>query len=182
MGRLAESFTHQFETIAPALFAWAALRLPPGVRAQFEPEDLLQEVACRAYEQFERFDSAVASFRSWVFGIARNVLREALRFLARHPRKSSERLETGWTHLLADPATSLSRRIARDETLRRVIARLGELSVDERRLLVYRGFEGLDHAEVGRILGVTVDAAEKRWQRLRDRLNLLGIPDAMIAA
>ncbi len=182
MGRTPDAFSVEFESLAPSLFAWAVLRLPAGARAQFEPEDLLQEVACRAYEQFERFDSAIASFRSWVFGIARNVLREALRFLARQPAsRTGDRLETGWIHQLADPATSISRRIARDETLRSVVTKLSALPEEDRRLLVYRGLEGLEHVEVGRLLGVSADAAEKRWQRLCARLEPLGLPHGLFA-
>ncbi len=183
MNRGSEAFSAEFEAVAPSLFAWVVLRLPSEVRSLLEPEDVLQEVACRAFEQIDRFDAAVGSFRSWAFGIARNVLREALRFLARHPtRKGSDQLATEWIHQVPDPATSISRRVVRDESLRRVVERLARLPEDDRRLLLYRGLEGLEHGEVGRILGVTVEAAEKRWQRLRDRLHELGLPDGLIAA
>ena len=48
---------------------------------------------------------------------------------------------------------------------------------DERRLLQYRGLEGLEHQEVGALLGLSSDAAAKRWQRLRDRLR--DLPDVL---
>ena len=45
------------------------------------------------------------------------------------------------------------------------------LPEDERQLLLFRGLEGLTHAEVATLLAVTPDAVAKRWQRLCDRLR-----------
>ncbi|NUP96163.1 MAG: hypothetical protein HUU28_08365, partial [Planctomycetaceae bacterium] len=37
-------------------------------------------------------------------------------------------------------------------------------------LLLRRGLEGLAHEDIARELGITTDAAIKRWTRLRERL------------
>ena len=80
-----EAYAVAYSRVAPALFAWADLRIRAPLRAHLDPEDLLQEVACRAFEQFGTWDSERASFRRWAFGIASNVLREGLRRIATHP-------------------------------------------------------------------------------------------------
>jgi RNA polymerase sigma factor (sigma-70 family) len=81
----------------------------------------------------------------------------------------------GWSESplanLPDEATSVSRRAARDEGLRRFIDRLQDLDDADRRLLLYRGLEDLSHAEIGGLLHLSRDAVEKRWQRLQKKIE-----------
>jgi RNA polymerase sigma-70 factor (ECF subfamily) len=56
-----------------------------------DAEDLTQEVFLRSYLARARFDST-GQMRPWLFGIARNLLRE-------HVRKQKRRREVGWTKL-----------------------------------------------------------------------------------
>lgn len=170
------SFTELYGEAAPALFTWAHVRLQAPLRAQLDPEDVLQEVCCRAYDRFESFDASLGSFRSWVFGIANNVLREALLSLRHLPKAEPARAE--WSHLpwddLPDDATSISRRVVRSESIAAFVARLDGLTEEEKKLLIYRGLEGLRHAEIASLLGLSVDAAEKRWQRLLQKFQAKG--------
>ena len=57
-------------------------------------EDLTQEVFVRCYQGLSRFDPDM-SVRPWLFGIARNLLRE-------HLRKLKRRKEVAWTGLCLD--------------------------------------------------------------------------------
>ena len=75
-----------------------------------------------------------------------------------------------------DDATSVSRRVARNDGLARFIEGLEALDNDDRRLLIYRGLEGLMHEDVAKILDLSVSAVEKRWQRLRARLDSSALP------
>jgi DNA-directed RNA polymerase specialized sigma24 family protein len=81
-----------------------------------------------------------------------------------------------------DEATSVSRRVARDELLRGFLDRLAMLSDDDRRLFLYRGLEGLSHEDVAERLASAPGAVRKRWERLRTRLVALGLPAALGAA
>ncbi|MBI3820435.1 MAG: RNA polymerase sigma factor [Planctomycetes bacterium] len=161
----------QFETlfpeVAPALYAWASLRVRASLRSRLDPEDLLQEIGFRAWRGFSGFDPSIATFRSWVFGIAHRVLQEALRSVSRGAAVSNP------SELLRDfpaSATTVSRRVARDEAIRSFLARIEQLNEEDRRLVLWRGIEGLSHAQVAELLAVTADAAAKRWQRLREEL------------
>ena len=173
-----QGFSALYSRVAPALFAWARLRLLPELRAMFDAEDLVQEICFRAYDRFPTYDFDRASFRAWLFGIANNVLREHLVQLKRRAKRSISRESDQPAPLdsLPNETTSISRRVARDESLRRFILILESLETEEKRLLIYRGLEGLKHGEVAVLLNMSVDAAEKRWQRLVKKLEATSIP------
>lgn len=167
-------FEELWAECAPAVAAWLELHVRDSLRPHLDPEDALQEVACRAFDGFVRFDPAAGPFRAWVFGIARNVLYQALQRLGRQlapagPSSDPSFDTQAWSRL-PDTTTSITRRVARDESLRRFVAEVRALDDDDRRLLLRRGLEGLAHEEIARELGITTDAAIKRWTRLRERL------------
>ncbi|MCA8959868.1 MAG: sigma-70 family RNA polymerase sigma factor [Planctomycetes bacterium] len=178
-------FLAMYEPVAPAIFAWARLHVHPPLRRRVDPEDVLQEVSFRAFDRFDRFDPDVASFRSWLFGIAHNVLRESLRNLRGRgesvfgPARGSQ--IAGFDGFAAE-ATNVSTRIAREEGFVQFLERLEDLPDEDRRLLIYRGLEGRPHQEVADRLGIGSDAAEKRWQRLRKRLQESGLPAGLLAS
>ena len=45
------------------------------------------------------------------------------------------------------------------------------LPAEDRKVLLYRGLEGLPHLEVARRTGSSVQTVQKRWQRLRSWLK-----------
>ena len=77
-------------------------------------------------------------------------------------------------------ATTVSRRVARDENLKAIVGQLDGLGEDDKKLFIHRGLEGRRHHEVGDLLGISRDLAEKRWQRLRETLREIGLPDALV--
>lgn len=163
-------FEELFPEVAPALFAWASLRVRAPLRARLDPEDVLQEIGFRAWRQFGDFNPSVAPFRAWVFGIAHRVLQEALRSVARSVVRGVDGQSSFSIGNYPASATSISRRVARDEAVQGFLRRLERLTEDDRRLVMLRGLEGLSHAEVADALSLTPDNAAKRWQRLRDTL------------
>lgn len=169
----AARFEELWSEAAPAVCAWLEIHVREALRAHLDPEDALQEVACRAFDSFERFDPAAGPFRAWVFGIARNVLYRALSQVGRNlarPVGGAPRMETQALGRLPDTTTSITRRVARDETLKRFVAEVRALDEDDRRLLLRRGLEGRSHEDIASELGITPEAAVKRWTRLRERL------------
>jgi len=161
-------FEELWSEAAPAVCAWLEIHVREALRPQLDPEDALQEIACRAFDGFERFDPAAGPFRAWVFGIARNVLYRALQRVGRAP--SGRAVETQQWGKLPDTTTSITRRVARDEQLGRFVAEVRKLDDDDRRLLLRRGLEGRAHEDIARELGISTEAAIKRWTRLRERL------------
>ncbi len=173
------SFSALYSRVAPALHAWAALRIGSVLRRWLDPEDCVQEILLRAYKRFDSYDANKGSFRGWLFGIANNVMREVL---ARQSRVGTPRVSAAEAMAeLPDDATSVSRKVARDEALGHFVASLHELTDEQRKLLVYRGLEGLPHQEVASLMGLSTSAVEKRWQRLLERLKPLGPPSELLA-
>jgi len=167
----AAAFARELEAAAPALMGWARLRVRPELRSMLDPEDLLQEVGCRAFAMAHAYDPGRASFRQWLFGIANNVLLEALRELGRRPLTRDPGPDrTGFSDAIA-AITTITRKVARDELIGRFLAQMDALEAEDRDLLLHHGLEELPYPEVARLLGLQEDAVRKRWQRLREKLR-----------
>jgi RNA polymerase sigma-70 factor (ECF subfamily) len=149
------------------LCAWAELQLQTPLRERLEPDDLVQEVWSRACANFARFDPTQGSFRGWLFGIAYHVLKQQLRNWQRRWRREDLR---GATPERIDDATSVASRLSRSERVTMLLERVRGLMPADRELVLYRGLEGLPHAEVAQRLGLTPENAETRWRRLREQL------------
>ena len=176
----AAEFARLYEHIAPAVFTWANLRLRPEQKVILDPTDLVQEVWLRAWRKIESFDAERIPFRFWVFRIAKNVALEASRQArkpdrGRQPSGDSDPLDT-----VADTITGVSARVARDESLERFQSAVLALPEDERKLVIHCGLEGLPLREVGERLGISEEAAGKRWQRLRLRLQTGELPTHLL--
>ncbi len=179
----AAAFGKLYERVAPALFTWAELRVRPEQRGQIDPGDVVQEVWLRAWRALDGFDPETTPFRPWIFRIAKNVLLEAFRSLARVSRQgaaagSSTRLFA--LENMPDSATAISRRVARDEGLAAFAAQVRELPEEDRKLVVFCGLEALPHKEVAERMELSVEAVTKRWQRLRARLAQHGLPGELL--
>lgn len=158
---------------APALYAWACLRLEPRLRVIATPEDLTQEIWLRATRLWSARDEASGPPRAWLFTIAKHVLYE----VQRASRGRGDGVAVGGTSKLLAmeqvPAevTSLTQRLASDDALRAFLDRAAALDDDERALLVHIGLEAMPQAEVAQRMGLGYEALAKRWQRLRDRVR-----------
>jgi RNA polymerase sigma-70 factor (ECF subfamily) len=164
-----EGFAELYRRVAPAVAVWSRLHVHEGLRARLDPEDVLQETLTRAWQRFDEFDPERSSFRNWLFGIARNVLLEAFRKLSSASAVRSN-ASTLTLSVVPDTATSITRDVARRESLRSFAERVRALPREDQRLLLYRGLEERTHDEIARLLNVSPDAAAKRWQRLRAEL------------
>lgn len=171
-------FNGRYEKVAPALCAWATRHVSQTVRARVEVDDLLQEVWLRAFRIRDQFRGDDSAFRAWLFAIAKLVLLEVQRSVRRAQRV---RIDDGHTTRVFDRdqvaahVTALSQRLLRDEAIRRFCDHLRSLSREDQDLISFCGLEGSTCAEAARKLGIGVDAAIKRWQRLRTRLRAEGL-------
>jgi RNA polymerase sigma-70 factor (ECF subfamily) len=145
-----------YERHAAAVFRYLTRRVGPAVA-----EDLLSEVFTAAISARLRFrPHASGSALPWLYGIAANAVRSALR------------ARPGL--VLADPDGTvdwdavdarLDARAQRD-ALR---AALAVLTPADRELLLLVAWEGLSPAEAGAALGLTPEAARSRLHRARGR-------------
>jgi RNA polymerase sigma factor (sigma-70 family) len=164
---------HEYTQVAPTLYAWAELRIRPGMRGRIDPQDLVQEVWLRVLEIHPRGLAAAPSFRAWILRVAKNVLLEGLRRAQRAPEPHGAGPSSRGRFLSAVPesVTSLTQRLARDDAMRSFVAGVRELSPDDARLLVRCGLEQETCAQVAAQLGLSEEAVYKRWQRLRAKLR-----------
>ena len=175
------AFNELYEEVAPALFAWARVRIRAGRGVHLDPTDLVQEVWCRAWRGLKDLDEEVP-LRPWLFRIAKNVLLESLRSQQRNDRGGGMGPSTRHMalHNAPDFATTVSRRMMRDENLAAFDETLRELASEERDLIVLCGLEGLPLKDVAERLGLGLEAVTKRWQRLRGRLRAGPMPPDLL--
>lgn len=171
-GGAERSFAQLYERLTPALYAWAVLRAPRGL----DPADLLGEVWLHGVRSLHRYDARLASFRAWIFGVAKKVLLHELRDLDRRAAvagRGDDAADVGSLALehVPESVTSLSRRFERDESMLRFLERVNGLGREERDLVVYCGLEGFSCGEAATRMGLSEEAATKRWQRLRAELR-----------
>ena len=146
------------------------MRVGPALRTRLPIDDLVQEVWARAWAAFPSFDYDRARFRSWLFGIANNVLLEQLRHLhSRRPKHDSAALQGASEP--KDPATSIASSLAATDERAAIAAAIDSLTEDERRVVLWRGFEKQPYAEIGKRLGLSTVAVESWWRRLVKRLH-----------
>lgn len=168
-----ESFDELYEHVAPALFAWARLRIPALLRSQLDAQDLVQEVWFRALRRFELFDPSAGTFRAWIFRIGKNTLLEALRKLGPMRRQEPRTNSSCFSPLdgIPESITSIGSRLAADESVQRFLAFAGSISPEDRQILLLCGLETTSCRETAPLVGMNEEAVAKRWQRLRALLR-----------
>jgi RNA polymerase sigma-70 factor (ECF subfamily) len=136
-----------------------------AVRRCESPEDAADVVAETFAIAWRRFDALPAGgeARLWLYGVARNVLANHRRGLARH-RHRSVRLDT-------DVADLYARSPEHSAELSAIARTLRELPDDDRELISLVAWEGLDPGEIARVLGCSRNAARIRLHRARKRLS-----------
>lgn len=169
-------FEELYARLAPTLLGWASLRIRKELHGRVDPEEIVQETWYRALQSLSEYDRGRAPFREWVFGHARNVLLEALRKVHRAgPSAPATPSSLFPLEHHPDSVTSFTRRLARDEGLQRFLARILELGEEEQTLTILCGLEGLGCDQAAERLGISHEAALKRWQRLRAEIATRGL-------
>lgn len=175
-------FTDLYERIAPALYAWASIRIRPAMRGALDPEDVVQEVWSRAWKAFPGFDPETASFRMWIFRIGKNVMLEGFRKIQRGGRGEAGPTTRFFQMAnVPDPASAISQRVARDDSIQKLLGWVDALEEEERQLFVHCGLEGLSYTDTAERMNLQKDTVAKRWQTLRARVQQFGVPRDMVA-
>jgi RNA polymerase sigma factor (sigma-70 family) len=143
-----------------------------GPASGLDPQDVIQEVWLRGVQGIASYDPS-CSFRGWLLGITKNVLLQGYRRHSYDALRGPGSPSESQLGVLGypDSVTSISTRLARDEDIRRFLAYVSGLPFDDRMLVVYCGFEEYTCAEAATRLGLSPDAASKRWQSLRAKIR-----------
>lgn len=143
-----------FEAHFEPLLAYARRRTPQLSDA----EDLVAETFAVAWRRLDRVPQVAAEELPWLYGVARRLLANQRRGAARRLRLL-ERLRSTISAPSVDAPQDIGRALAR-------------LSEAEQELLRLIAWEGLTHAEVGTVLGISPNAVAIRVHRARERLRL----------
>lgn len=136
------------------------------------PEDLVQRTFLACVEGKERFEGR-SSFRTYLFAVAHNVLRDHFR------RKRRGACIDFTAQSVWDVAPAASTIMARDRTHRVLLDALRRIPIDSQVALELHYWEGLTAAEIGVVLDVPTGTAKTRIRRAR---QLLGQAIEVLAA
>ena len=129
-----------------------------SVRAPSDVADLSQETFLRAYAHLGTFNPALGKFSTWVYHIARNVVRTFLGKSLRRPATQElgedESLENRLPDLSgdSDPAHG----ILRSEAEREVRAALADLPERTRTVLALRYFSNMEYNTIASTMGLSL--------------------------
>ena len=141
----------------PPIGAYLRRRLYPLAAADLD--DLVEEVLLIAWRRFDDIPSDAQI--PWLIGVARNVLRNAVR--------KQRRISTLESHLRpAPPDAAAEDYVIADQSVREA---LGSLSDDDREILLLHFWDGRTSVEIGVIFGITTNAAAVRLSRAQERFR-----------
>jgi RNA polymerase sigma-70 factor (ECF subfamily) len=170
LGRLMEMFRSSLRAVADR-------ELSPNRATKAAPSDVVQEVFLEAQRLFARFEGVAANeFRAWLRAILRNKISE-LRNRFRAGKRSVARERplseggAGAADALAAEVTSPSSLAAEAESRKRVTEALARIPDASRQLIVWRVWEGLTFAEIGRRTSRSEDAVRMSFGRALVRLG-----------
>jgi RNA polymerase sigma-70 factor (ECF subfamily) len=146
---------------------------------EHDADDVVQETFLRAYRQIDKFEER-ANFGTWLHRIAVNCSLDLLRSRIRHEKnritdKDDEDGEMTREFESTDPQPD--RLLLSAELKEHVLVALDRLSGNERTAFMLRHFEGMPVEEIGKTLGIQVNAAKhtifRAVRKLRESLEPL---------
>ena len=131
-----------------------------------DADDIVQETFAKANRSLRRFHGR-SSFYTWLYAIASNHALNLLRRRKRRPTSSLDQLDE--ESFASDPAfidTSLEADTPRQVRMREIQEKLNEalqkLSEEHRAIVVMHDIEGVPHADIARILGISQGTVRSR--------------------
>jgi RNA polymerase sigma factor (sigma-70 family) len=135
-------------------------------------EDLAAEVFATAYRRRAAYQAERGSLRSWLFGIAANVLRghwrDEQQLLDLDARVSQDPLLPRSAASFADAADE---RLITTALAPRIAGALAALNRDQREVLLLHAWADLSHEEIAAALGIAPGTARSRLFRARAALR-----------
>ena len=141
---------------------------------QHDADDVVQETFLRAYRTLDRFEER-SNFSTWLHRIAVNCSLDLLRARGRHDRHYGGDPEEAEMTGAAKSDALQDRLLLSSELQTHVSKAMERLTGNERTAFVLRHFEGMPVEEIGRTLGIQVNAAKhtifRAVRKLRESLE-----------
>lgn len=135
------------------------------VRERQSAEDITQEVLVKAYFNLHRLRRP-EKFKSWLFSIAHNHLRDLMR---KRKLETADGEETHFEHYV--DARTPDREFSQERLKSRVRAALARLKPEQRQVLVLCDIEGLSYREIADIMRVPLGTVQSRVFYARKRIK-----------
>jgi RNA polymerase sigma factor (sigma-70 family) len=164
-GRIADpaDFEAAFRQHFPLIFRFIARRVGAALA-----EDLAAETFATAYRRRASFHPGRGSLRSWLYGIATNLVRNHWR-AEQHLLALDARLIPEVD--ASDGTEAADRRVMAAVLAPRLAAALGQLTRDQREVLLLHAWAELSHDEIAEALGIAPGTARSRLSRARALLR-----------
>ncbi|MEZ6093289.1 MAG: sigma-70 family RNA polymerase sigma factor [Pirellulaceae bacterium] len=156
------------------------LRLDKRIKSRVDPSDIVQETYIRACRGLDNYleDPQVPPV-VWLRKIGKQIVAETHRKQFRSVR--TPRKELNWDlqddnqliRFIAESAESIRSKIAKAELAQRVKGHLSDLSVIDREIIEMRHIDGMTIQETAEAIGISSEAAKKRYQRAIQRFKRL---------
>lgn len=163
---VATVFGRLFDQHAAPLHRYLARRVGPEIA-----DDLVSETFLVALRQRDTYDARQGTIRSWLYGIATNLMRRFVRQEERALRAGIRSMGRDESH---DEGARVADRVDAEVAVRRLAAALADLSPGDRDVLLLTSWAGLDSNEVAEALGIPVGTVRSRLHRVRKSLRANG--------
>jgi RNA polymerase sigma-70 factor, ECF subfamily len=146
-----ESMRALYRTYGPELYGFAVSALGDRGLA----EELVQEVFTRVWRRADSYDPSRASFRTWLYGIARNAMIDQKRRAAVRPPLAAHEV---------DDDTSGATDASFEHALLRwqVSAALDRLTPEHQQVIQLAHFQGLTLREIAELTGIPLGTVKSR--------------------
>ena len=149
-----EAFAEIYERCQPPIYRYIFFR----VGDEHAAEDLTAEVFLRAVENIHRFSYRGQPLLAWLYAIARNLVVDHHR---EKIRPGTLPLDDGLPTHATSPEESTQRQMTRQE----LAAAIGELTEEQRMVILLKFVEGLDNEAVASLIGKPVGAVKSLQHR-----------------
>ena len=129
-----------------------------SVRSQADVADLAQETFLRSYAHLGTFNPSLGRFSTWIYHIARNVVRTYLAKNQRRPQAQELGEDRTLENALPDPSAEAdpSGRILRAEAEADVRSALAELPERTRTVLSLRYYDNMEYQTIAETMGLSL--------------------------
>jgi RNA polymerase sigma-70 factor (ECF subfamily) len=185
MPRAAEDADPTLDRFRSYLLLLARMQLDGRAQSKLDPSDVVQQTLLEAHEKLPQFRGDDEGLAAWLRRALANNLRDALRALRRVKRDvrretsleaELERSSAQLGGLLADDASSPSRKVGRNEELLRLAAALEQVPEAQRRAIVLHHLHGWSLAETAvelkRSQAATAGLLHRGLKRLRELMSV----------
>lgn len=141
--------------------------------AQDDASDVVQRALMQAIEQLDSFQGkTTAEWRSWLSAIAKNKALDSHRYWSSTKRQVQRvvGVNDGIQALASNEKSPSAVAIGAENSIRLELA-LRRLEPNDRQIIEYSQFEGLDHASIGQRLGISEAASRQRLKTALERLR-----------